>query len=290
MSMAMTPPRSRRMSSLLGELARIPFIIAGTALVLILVGGAVFAPLLSQYPPDAMDYMALLQGPSATHIFGTDELGRDIFSRSLYGAQLSLAVGVSSVLLALAIGVPIGLIAGYLGGVTDAVFMRILDSLIALPPLVLALTISAVLGSGLVNATFAIALVSVPTFARLIRGQVLSLKHQEFIQAAESIGVSSPLIIIRHILPNAINPVLVQSSLVVGFAIILESSLSFIGLGAQPPASTWGSMVQVGFQYLEIAPWYPLIPATLIFLAVLAFNMLGEGLRQLLDPASRSKP
>lgn len=284
------PYQGSRSLAVRGFLARNLMLMAGLVLAAVLVLGAIFAPWLTRYSPEAMDYMAILQAPSAAHLFGTDELGRDIFSRSLYGARLSLSVGLSAVLLSVAMGVPLGLIAGYLGGATDTVFMRVLDSLIALPPLVLALTISAVLGTGLVNATIAIAIVSVPTFARLIRGQVLSLKHLEFIQAAESIGVSSPLIIIRHILPNAINPVIVQSSLAVGFAIILESSLSFIGLGAQPPASTWGSMVQVGFQYLELAPWYPLIPATMIFLAVLGFNMMGEGLRQMLDPASRSRP
>jgi ABC-type dipeptide/oligopeptide/nickel transport system permease subunit len=147
-----------------------------------------------------------------------------------------------------------------------------------------------VLGSGLFNAMIAIAIVTMPTFARLVRGQVISVKQNDYVEAAEAVGVRPWIIIARHILPNAINPVIVQASLAVGFAIITESSLSFIGLGAQPPASTWGSMVQVGFQYLEIAPWYALAPATMIFLAVIGFNMLGEGLRHILDPASRTQP
>ncbi|MGF7158819.1 peptide/nickel transport system permease protein [Rhodoligotrophos appendicifer] len=288
-ALSIAPPPWRRLVAIGAEFLRSRLATGGLILVAIMVGSAALAPLLSAYAPEAMDYTAILQPPSWAHLFGTDELGRDIFSRSLYGARLSLAVGVGAVLLAASIGIPLGLIAGYKGGWLDAVFMRILDSLMALPPLVLALTISAVLGSGLVNATVAIAIVSVPTFARLIRGQVLSLKHHEFVQAAESVGVRTVLIIFRHILPNAVNPAIVQASLAIGFAIILESSLSFIGLGAQPPASTWGSMVQVGFQYLEIAPWYPLIPATLIFIAVLSFNLFGEGLRQLLDPAARTR-
>lgn len=263
--------------------------LAGLLLVGTLVGAAVFAHQLSPYPPNTMNYLSLLQPPSLDHPLGTDELGRDILSRIMHGARLSLSVGAAAVLLAVFVGVPLGLVAGYLGGMVDEFFMRILDAIIALPPLVLALTIAAVLGSGLFNTTVAIALVTMPTFARLVRGQVISVKHSEYIQAAEAVGLRSWIIVIRHILPNAINPVIVQSSLAIGLAIITESSLSFIGLGAQPPASTWGSMVQVGFQYLEIAPWFAIAPAVMIFLAVLGFNMLGEGLRNLLDPSSRSR-
>jgi len=263
--------------------------LAGLLLVGTLVGAAVFAHQLSPYPPNTMNYLSLLQPPSLGHPLGTDELGRDILSRIMHGARLSLSVGAAAVLLAVFVGVPLGLVAGYLGGMVDEIFMRILDAIIALPPLVLALTIAAVLGSGLFNTTVAIALVTMPTFARLVRGQVISVKHSEYIQAAEAVGLRSWIIVIRHILPNAINPVIVQSSLAIGLAIITESSLSFIGLGAQPPASTWGSMVQVGFQYLEIAPWFAIAPAVMIFLAVLGFNMLGEGLRNLLDPSSRSR-
>jgi peptide/nickel transport system permease protein len=231
----------------------------------------------------------MLQAPSATHLLGTDDLGRDLFSRLMYGARLSLAVSTMAVALALAIGLPLGLVSGYAGGWIDEVLMRLLDSAMALPPLVLALTIAAVLGTGLLNAMIAIAIVSVPTFARLVRGQVLSLKHNDYVTAAHSVGVPGWLILFRHILPNVLNPVIVQATLGIGFAIITESSLSFIGLGAQPPTSTWGSMVQVGFQYLDLAPWYVLSPAVMIFLAVLGFNMLGDGLRDVLDPLARSR-
>lgn len=262
---------------------------AGLIIAVLQIGSATLAPVLTSYAPSAMDYRAILDGPGAQHLLGTDELGRDILSRILYGARLSLTVGVSAVLLALFTGVPLGLMAGYLGGAIDEVFMRVMDSLLALPPLVLALTIAAVLGTGLVNTTIAIAIVAVPTFARLVRGQVLSLKHDDYVQAAEAVGVPTWLIILRHIMPNAIGPVVVQASLAIGFSIIYESSLSFVGLGAQPPISTWGSMVQVGFQYLELAPWYAMAPAVMVFLAVLGFNMLGEGLRHVLDPGAASR-
>jgi peptide/nickel transport system permease protein len=262
---------------------------AGLVIAVLQIGSAILAPVLSNYAPEAMDYRAILDAPGAQHLLGTDELGRDIMSRMLYGARLSLTVGVAAVLLALITGVPLGLMAGYLGGAIDEVFMRVMDSLLALPPLVLALTIAAVLGTGLVNTTIAIAIVAIPTFARLVRGQVLSLKHDDYVQAAEAVGVPTWLIILRHIMPNAIGPVVVQASLAVGFSIIYESSLSFVGLGAQPPISTWGSMVQVGFQYLELAPWYAMAPAVMVFLAVLGFNMLGEGLRQVLDPGAASR-
>jgi len=188
-----------------------------------------------------------------------------------------------------AIGVPLGLLSGYLGGPVDETIMRILDSVMSLPPLVLALTIAAVLGAGIVNGMLAISIVSVPVFTRLVRGQVLSVKHNDYVLAARSVGVHPLRIIFRHVLPNSINPVIVQASLAIGFAIITESSLAFIGLGAQPPTPTWGSMVQVGFQYLETAPQFALAPAIMIFLAVLGFNMLGEGLRDVLDPHARNR-
>ncbi|MBB3064523.1 ABC transporter permease [Limibacillus halophilus] len=251
----------------------------GMIIAVVMVMGAVFAPLIAPYAPDAIHYQALLSAPNATHWLGTDDLGRDIFSRLLFGARLSLSVGCSAVLLAVVVGVPVGLISGYLGGIADEFMMRVLDSVIALPPLVLALTISAVLGPGLFNATIAIAIVAVPTYARLIRGQVLSVKNNDYVLAARSVGVPAIAILFRHLLPNVMSPIIVQASLGVGFAIILESSLSFIGLGAQPPTATWGSMVQIGFQYLELAPWFVLAPSIAIFLTVLSANLLAEGLR-----------
>ena len=258
----------------------------GAVLVAIEVGLAVLAPWIAPHEPNRMDYKAVLSGPTAEHPLGTDDLGRDLFSRTLYGARLSLEVGLVAVLVAVALGVPLGLVSGYIGGIFDESVMRIVDAVMALPALVLALTISAVLGPGVWNATMAIAIVAAPTYTRLVRGQVLSVKENDYVLAAQCIGAPTWVVLMRHVLPNVFSPVIVQASLGVGFAIILEASLSFIGLGAQPPTPSWGNMVQVGFQYLEIAPWFVLVPAVAIFLAVLGFNMLGDGLRDTLDPKS----
>ncbi len=268
------------------RLFRNRFAIVGLLLVTMEVFLAVFASVITPYEPNVMDYKALLQNPNTEHLLGTDELGRDILTRMMYGARLSLTVGTTAVLIAVCLGVPFGLISGYVGGVFDEIMMRVVDSIMALPALVLALTISAVLGSGLVNATIAIAVVTAPTYTRLVRGQVLAIKQNDYVVAAQSIGAPTWRVLVRHLLPNTLSPVIVQASLGIGFAIILESSMSFIGLGAMPPTPSWGNMVQIGFQFLEIAPWCVLAPATAIFLAVLGFNMLGDGLRDALDPQS----
>ena len=283
-------PRPRPVAGAVGRLARHHLALTGSSLVIAATAIALLAPWLAPFDPSAIDYRAMLAGPSAAHPLGTDDLGRDQLSRLMHGARVSLGVSVTAVLLAVGAGVPLGLITGYKGGTVDEALMRLLDSVMALPALVLALTIAAVLGLGLINGMIAIAIVLVPVFTRLVRGQVLSVKHSDYVQAAHALGLPTRVILARHILPNVINPVIVQASLGVGFAIIIESSLSFIGLGAQPPTPAWGSMVQTGFQYLEIAPWFVLAPATMIFLAVLGFNMLGDGLRDLLDPMARSGP
>jgi peptide/nickel transport system permease protein len=267
--------------------ARRHLAVLGAAIVALEVICAIGAPVISPYSPNAQDFVNVLQPPGWPHVLGTDDLGRDIFSRVLFGARFSLQVGVLSVALALVVGVPIGLFVGYVGGLVDDVLMRLVDSLMSMPSLVLALVIAAVLGSGLQSVLIAIAVVAVPTYARLMRGQVLSVKQNDYVLAVVASGAATPRILLRHILPNTISPIIVQASLGVGFAIITESSLSFIGLGAQPPTATWGSMVQVGFDYLESAPWFVLWPATTIFLAVLGFNLLGDGLRDALDPSFR---
>jgi peptide/nickel transport system permease protein len=279
--------RPRGPAAAAGRALRHRLALAGLVLVAAESALALGAPWLAPFDPAAIDPRALLAGPSLAHPLGADDLGRDLLSRLIHGARISMGVGVTAVGLAVAAGVPLGLVTGYLGGRVDEALMRLLDSVMALPALVLALTIAAVLGLGLVNGMIAIAVVLVPTFTRLVRGQVLSVKHQEYVTAARALGVPTPAVLVRHILPNVVNPVIVQAALGVGFAIIIESSLSFIGLGAQPPTPTWGAMVQTGFQYLEIAPWYALAPATMIFLAVLGFTLLADGLRDLLDPAAR---
>jgi len=286
---AAAPTRGRRARAALREFARNRLALFGLVLIVLEVGMALFAPFLGLQAPDEIDTLAMLSGPVPGHLLGTDDLGRDTLSRLVWGARVSLSASTAAVALAMMVGVPLGLVAGYVGGKVDEIVMRILDSVMALPPLVLALTIAAVLGPGLVNGMFAIAIVAVPTFTRLVRGQVLSIKHDDYVMAARSIGAPGRVIIFRHVLPNAINPVIVQGALGVGFAIITESSLSFIGLGAQPPTPSWGAMVQVGFQYLELAPWLVLAPAATIFVAVLGFNLLGEGLREMLDPNARSR-
>jgi peptide/nickel transport system permease protein len=267
---------------LAGRLARHPPALVG----LVLVGGqtalALGARLLAPYDPGAIDPRSMLAGPSLVHLLGADDLGRDLLSRLIHGAQVSLGVGGAAVLLALAVGVPLGLVTGYRAGRLDEALMRLLDSVMALPALVLALTIAAALGLGLVNGMIAIAVVLVPTFTRLVRGQALSVRHLEYVLAARALGAPTPRILSRHLLPNVASPVIVQAALSFGFAIIIESSLSFIGLGAPPPTPTWGSMVQTGFQYLEIAPWFVLAPATMIFLAVLGWNLLADALREAL--------
>lgn len=278
----------RRFAALIRRLLHSKFGFSGLLLSVVIVCLVIAAPLLTPYQPNTIDYHAMLAGPSIAHPFGTDDLGRDEFTRALYGGRLSLGVSFGAVALALAGGIPLGLVAGYLGGLTDEILMRVVDSLMALPALVLALTITAVLGPSLLNAMLAIAVVACPGFARLVRGQVLAVRYNDYVLAARSVGVSPTLVVLRHILPNVVNPVLVQAALGLGFAMITESSLSFIGLGAQPPTATWGAMVQVGFQYLSTAPWLALVPALMIFLSVLGFNMLGEGLRGAVSPTGHT--
>ena len=275
----------RRLKRLLRRFARRRIVILGTTLALVQISIAAMAPLLARYGPTTQNYDAVLQAPGWPHPMGTDDLGRDILSRLIYGARVSLVVSIGAVLSALGIGGALGLIVGYIGGRLDDVDMRIVDSLIAIPPLGLALLIAGVLASGLEGAMFAIAAVAIPTYTRLMRGQVLSVRQTGYVTAVVANGAGLPRILVRHVLPNAVNPLIVQASLGIGAAIITESSLSFIGLGAQPPTPTWGSMVQIGFQYLESAPWLVLSPAIMIFLAVLGFNLLGDGLRDALDPS-----
>ncbi|CAH1657376.1 Dipeptide transport system permease protein DppC [Hyphomicrobiales bacterium] len=243
---------------------------------------AVSAPWISPYDPTAIDYEALLEPPSAAHWFGTDELGRDILSRIIYGATASLQVMGLSIALALVFGVVIGLTTGYFGGWYDDVVMRIMDGLLAFPMMILALAIVATLGPDLINAVIAIAIVNVPGFARLVRGQVLVLRDAEFVQAAESIGMSNLRVLARHIWPNVQSNVIVYASLKASAALVTESALSFLGLGVQPPTPTWGSMLAMSMQYWD-AWWMGVFPGLAIFFTVLALNFLGDALRDALD-------
>ncbi len=258
--------------------------VAGLVLIALLTLMAVFAPLIAPYDPIKQDYGALTQAPSLAHLFGTDNLGRDVLTRTIYGARVSLSAGVIAVGLATLAGLVLGLLAGFFGGWLDELIMRVVDAMLAFPFLVLAITLAAVLGPNLQNAMLAIAVVSAPVFARLARGQVLSERERDYVQAAHALGSSDARIVIRHLLPNIAGPIIIQASLSVAGAILAESSLSFLGLGVQPPTPSWGEMLNTARGYLRDAPWTAIAPGSLIFVSVLAFNLLGDGLRDALDP------
>lgn len=269
------------------SILRRPLGMLGIVLVALLVLAALAAPVLTRYEPDAVNLKERLLSPSAAHLFGTDMLGRDILTRVLYGARISLIVGALTVLTALAVGAALGLLAGYLGGPLDDILMRVTDAFMALPYLVLALAFVSVLGPSLQNALFAIALVWWPKYARLARASVLTLRKNEFVEAATAIGCSHPRIMLRHILPNAVSPLIVQASLDFGEAILVAATLSFIGLGAQPPTSEWGAMISAGRAWLREAWWVPTFPGLAILLTALGCNLLGDTLRDVLDPRTR---
>lgn len=259
----------------------------GGALVLIVVIAAVMASVASPYSPTQQDITNLLRPPSASHPLGTDELGRDTLTRVMYGAQASLEVGIIAVGISLLVGSVLGLVAGYLRGPADATLMRIMDGLLALPTLVLALAITAMLGPSLNNAMIAIGVTGVPIFARLVRGQVLAVREQDYVQAARSLGAGHVRMIGRHILPNVSSPIVVQASLAMPAAILAEAGLSFLGLGVQPPTPSWGGMLNTAKGYLQQDAWLAVAPGVAIFVAVLGFNFLGDALRDALDPRLR---
>lgn len=259
----------------------------GFAIVIFFVVVAVLAPVLPIPDPTATDWGAVRKAPSAAHWLGTDEIGRDELSRMIWGAQASLLAGVVSVMITVAVGVPIGLIAGYFGGWTDQIISRVTDALLATPFLILAIALAAFLGPSLTNAMIAIGLSAMPIFIRLTRGQVLSVKTDDYVEGARAVGLSHFRIITRYILPNVFPPILVQATLSIAVAIIAEASLSFLGLGQQPPAPSWGSMLNVAKNFLDQAPWMALWPGIAIFLVVIGFNLLGDGLRDILDPRTR---
>ncbi|MFM9282349.1 ABC transporter permease [Paenibacillus jiagnxiensis] len=262
--------------------------VLGALIIALLVLVAAFAPLIAPYDPNLQDYNAILQEPGSGHLFGTDDLGRDIFSRVVYGAQVSIKAALISVGIAVVIGVPIGLFTGYYRGFWDEwVVMRVVDSLQAFPFLILALAISAVLGSGFGNAMLAIGIGFAPSFVRITRGQVLMLRNMEYIHAAKSVGVKDMRIIFGHILPNAMGPIIIQATLTMATGILAEASLSYLGLGVQPPTPSWGSMLNQAQSLLSVAPYATYYPGLAIFVVVLGFNLLGDGLQQYLDPRAR---
>jgi peptide/nickel transport system permease protein len=256
----------------------------GLAVVLGFVALALFAPWIAPQDPIATDWGALRRAPSAAHWFGTDEIGRDVFSRVIWGTRASLLAGVVSVSLSLAIGVPLGLVAGTLGGWVDAAISRLTDAFLACPFLILAIALAAFLGPSLTNAMIAIGVSAAPIFVRLTRGQVLSVKVEDYVEAARALGNPRWRIALRHILPNVTAPLMVQATLAIAAAVIAEASLSFLGLGQQPPAPSWGSMLNTAKNFIDNAPWMAVWPGLAIFALVLSFNLLGDGLRDALDP------
>jgi len=261
--------------------------LVGGIVVLLFVVAAIFAPWIAPYDPTATDWAAVRKAPSAAHLFGTDEIGRDVLARVIYGARASLMAGVISVAIAMCLGVPIGLISGYVDGWVDGLLMRLTDAMLACPFLILAIAMAAFLGPSLTNAMIAIGVSATPIFVRLTRGQVQSVKVEDFVEAARAVGNPHRRIAFRHILPNVVPPLIVQATLTTAAAIIAEASLSFLGLGQQPPAPSWGSMLNVAKNFLTQAPWMAVWPGLSIFLVVLSFNLLGDGLRDALDPKHR---
>ena len=256
----------------------------GLVVVALFIGAALFAPWLAPFDPIETSWSAIRKAPSAAHWFGTDDIGRDVFSRVVWGTRASLLAGVVAVSIAVALGVPIGMTAGLVGGFVDALISRLTDAFLACPFLILAIALAAFLGPNLTNAMIAIGVSATPIFVRLTRAQVLNVKVEEYIEAARALGNSPFRIAWRHVLPNILAPVIVQSTLAIAAAIIAEASLSFLGLGQQPPAPSWGSMLNTAKNYVEHAPWMAVWPGISIFLLVLSFNLVGDGLRDALDP------
>jgi peptide/nickel transport system permease protein len=266
------------------RLLRRPAATAGVVVVAMFVAMAIFAPWIAPYDPIATSFSTVRKAPSALHWFGTDEIGRDVLSRIVFGARASLLAGVVSVLISLAVGVPIGLLAGYAGGKTDVLISRITDAMLACPFLILAIALAAFLGPSLTNAMIAIGISATPVFIRLTRGTTLAVKAEDYVLAARAIGNGPLRIAVRHVLPNIVAPLLVQATLAIAAAVIAEASLSFLGLGQQPPQPSWGSMLNVAKNYIDNAPWMAIWPGLSIFLLVLSFNLVGDGLRDALDP------
>jgi peptide/nickel transport system permease protein len=284
----MLAPRVPRRRILLRRFLRRPFAVVSLVVVFAFVVAAVFAPVIAPFDPDATDFDSLLASPSGEHWLGTDELGRDVFSRILFGARASMQAGVLATLLAMGVAIPLGLIAGYFRGWTDPVIMRLTDVLLAFPFLILAVGLAAILGPSLMNATLALGIASIPGLVRIARGEALALREEDYVRAAVASGASDPVILARHIFPNMTSTLIVQATLTIPAAIIGESVLSFLGLGVQPPTPSWGVMISSAQTYLTEEPMLTLFPGLAIFLATLSFNLLGDGLRDVLDPRTVS--
>lgn len=261
--------------------------LVGLVLLSTFLSAGLFAPVLAPYDPYEIELESGLNRPGPGHLLGQDELGRDLLSRIIYGARLSLVIGVIAVTIGVGIGVPVGAISGYFGGLPDLLVQRLIDIMLAFPGILLAIVLVAILGVGLVQVMVAVGIVSIPVYARLVRGQVLSLRSQEFVDAARAVGATSGRIIWRHVLPNTLAVIIVQSTLQIASAILAAAALGFLGLGAQPPAAEWGSMLSNARQYIRLAPHSVMFPGLAIMLTVLGFNLLGDAIRDALDPRMR---
>lgn len=273
-----------RWREVLGVLLRNPLAVAAIVFLLLLLAAAVFGDALAPHDPTAASVRDRLQPPSTAHPFGTDELGRDIFSRVLVAASVSLQVGIIAVGIALTAGVTLGLLAGFYGGRSDDVIMRLMDMVFAFPAILLAIAVLAILGPGVRNAMIAIGIVFTPIFARVTRSRVLSVREEVYVRAARSIGASDLRLLATHVLPNVLAPIIVQASISLAFAILQEAALSFLGLGTQPPDPSWGRMLSEGRGFIQLAWWMAVFPGLAILLTVMSFNFLGDGLRDALDP------
>jgi peptide/nickel transport system permease protein len=262
-------------------------VIVGLAIILINAFAAIFAPLIAPYDPNAPDLKVALAAPSSQHWLGTDTIGRDYLSRMIYGARTSMLIGIISVAIAAGIGITLGLIAGYFGGLVSTVIMRFVDAFMAFPMIMLMLLISAVFTQGITNIVAALGIGMMASYARMMYGQVISAKQNDYVMAARLIGGSNSRIMVQHILPNCLAPLIVMMTMMLGAAILAEAGLSFLGMGINPPTATWGGMVSGGFKYVIIAPILSLVPGVAIMLLVFAFNMVGDGLRDVLDPRLR---
>jgi peptide/nickel transport system permease protein len=276
--------RQSEFTALARRLSQNSSAVIGFVVAVFLVAMAIFAPLIAPYPYDQQDLSHTRAAPSAQHIFGTDELGRDVFSRIVWGSRFSLSIGILAVLMGTAVGMLLGASAGYFGKVVDDVIMRLMDVLQSIPGILLVITISVVLGPGLFNTLLALSIGGIPMSCRLTRAAVLGVRHQEYLEAATSINASTTRIILRHVLPNSFAPVLVSSTMSIGNVIMMAAMLSFIGLGIQPPTPEWGAMIAGGRSLIRTCPWMVTFPGIFIMLTVLSLNMFGDGLRDALDP------
>jgi peptide/nickel transport system permease protein len=285
---ALAPPLSRIKSSRQGVSFRRHGLLAiGGFLVGLVFIAALLAPVLAPYSPYDLDVPSMLQAPSATHWLGTDEIGRDVLSRTIYAAQISVQVALIALCVGLVGGTLIGVLAAYFGGLVDALLMRLMELLFSFPAILLAIILMASLGTSILNAMIAIGIIFIPGFARLARAATRDVLRQQYVDAARAIGMSDFRILVREILPNVAAPLLVEAAVAFAYAVLLESALSFLGLGAQPPYASWGNMLNTGRGFLAQAPWLGVVPGMALFLCVLGFNLLGDGLRDLLDPHLR---